>query len=206
MTNYSELPWRDIWLTLKPVAVYIMAADFSSSYFQLFGLPRAFGIDAVQLDSRYRELQRIAHPDRYASAGDQERRLAMQQATRINEGYQTLKDPLRRGRYLLELGGFVFSDQHHTTRDPEFLMEQMELREALGAVKTAADPLMVLAGLMDRIAADFDALTSELQSQFTGGDCGDPQAAAETLMKMQFFRRLLEEAQDLEASLEDDLA
>jgi molecular chaperone HscB len=183
-----------------------MAADLSSSYFQLFGLPRGFEIDAAQLDSRYRELQRIVHPDRFVNAGDQERRLAMQQATRINEGYQTLKDPLRRGRYLLELGGFVFSDQHHTTRDPEFLMEQMELREALGAVKTAADPLMVLAGLMDRIAADFDALTSELQSQFTGGDCGDPQAAAETLMKMQFFRRLLEEAQDLEASLEDDLA
>ena len=176
------------------------------SYFQLFGLPRAFGIDAAQLDSRYRELQRIAHPDRYASAGDQERRLAMQQATRINEGYQTLKDPLRRGRYLLELGGFVFSDQHQTTRDPEFLMEQMELRETLEAVKTAGDPLAVLAALMDRIGADFAALTVELESRFTGGDCDDPQAAAETLMKMQFFRRLQEEAQELEAALEDEQA
>jgi len=183
-----------------------MAADLSSSYFQLFGLPRAFGIDAAQLDTRYRELQRIAHPDRYASASDQERRLAMQQATRINEGYQTLKDPLRRGRYLLELGGFTFSDQHHTTRDPEFLMEQMELREALGAVKTAGDPLAVLASLMDRITEDFAALTVELQSRFSGGDCDDPQAAAETLMKMQFFRRLQEEAQELESALEDDLA
>jgi molecular chaperone HscB len=183
-----------------------MAVDFSSSYFELFGLPRAFGIDVAQLDSRYRDLQRIAHPDRYASAGDQERRLAMQQATRINEGYQTLKDPLRRGRYLLELGGFAFSDQHHTTRDPEFLMEQMELREAMGTVKAAGDPFTVLAGLMDRIAADFAALTVELQSRFTGGDCDDPQAAAEILMKMQFFRRLQEEAQELEAALEDDLA
>ena len=74
-----------------------MAADLSSSYFQLFGLPRSFEIDAAQLDSRYRELQRIVHPDRYVNAGDQERRLAMQQATRINEGYQTLKDPLSAG-------------------------------------------------------------------------------------------------------------
>jgi DnaJ-domain-containing protein 1 len=84
-------------------------------------------------------------------------------------------------------------------------MEQMELREALGAVKTAGDPLSVLAGLLDRIAADFAALTGELQSRFTGGDCADPQAAAETLMKMQFFRRLQEEAQELEAALEDEL-
>ncbi len=183
-----------------------MAADLSSSYFQLFDLPRGFEVDAAQLDSRYRELQRIVHPDRYVNAGDQERRLAMQQATRINEGYQTLKDPLRRGRYLLELGGFVFGDQHHTTRDPEFLMEQMELREALGAVRTAGDPLAVLAGLMDRVADDFSALTGELQSHFTGGDCGDPRAAAETLMKMQFFRRLQEEAQELEAALEDEQA
>jgi molecular chaperone HscB len=183
-----------------------MAADFSTSYFQLFGLPRTFGIDAAQLDSRYRELQRIVHPDRYASASDQERRLAMQQATRINEGYQTLKDPLKRGRYLLELGGFIFSDQHHTTRDPEFLMRQMELREALGAVRTADDPLAALAGLIDGIATDFAALAGELQSRFTGDDCSDPQAAADILMKMQFFRRLQEEAQELEAALEDELA
>ncbi|MGB7932611.1 MAG: Fe-S protein assembly co-chaperone HscB [Gammaproteobacteria bacterium] len=183
-----------------------MAADLSSSYFQLFGLPRTFVIDAAQLDSRYRELQRIVHPDRYVNASDQERRLAMQQATRINEGYQTLKDPLKRGRYLLELGGFVFGDQHHTTRDPEFLMRQMELREALGAVKTAGDPLVVLARLIDGIADDFTALAGELQSRFTEGDCSDPQAAADTLMKMQFFRRLQQEAQELEAALEDELA
>jgi molecular chaperone HscB len=183
-----------------------MAADLTSSYFQLFGLPRSFEIDAAQLDSRYRELQRIAHPDRYVNAGDQERRLAMQQATRINEGYQTLKDPLRRGRYLLELGGFVFSDQQHTTRDPEFLMRQMELREALGAVRTAGDPLAALAALIDGIAGEFAALAGELQSRFTGSDCTDPPAAADILMKMQFFRRLQEEARELEAALEDELA
>jgi molecular chaperone HscB len=183
-----------------------MAADLSSSYFQLFGLPRSFGIDAPQLDSRYRELQRIVHPDRYVNAGDQERRMAMQQATRINEGYQTLKDPLRRGRYLLELDGYVFNDQHHTTRDPEFLMRQMELREALGAVKTAGDPLAVLTGLIDGIAADLAALTGELQSRFDGGAWGEPQAAADILMKMQFFRRLQEEARELEAVLEDERA
>ena len=183
-----------------------MAADLSASYFHLFGLPRTFDVDAAQLDSRYRELQRIVHPDRYASAGDQERRLAMQQATRINEGYQTLKDPLKRGRYLLEMGGFAFGDEQHTTRDPEFLMRQMELRERLGAVRSAGDPLAALAGLIEGIDADFDALTGELRSLFDGVDCADTQGAADILMKMQFFRRLREEAQELEAAIEDELA
>jgi molecular chaperone HscB len=183
-----------------------MAADLSSSYFQLFGLPRSFAVDAAQLDSRYRELQRIVHPDRYVNATDQERRLAMQQVTRINEGYQTLKDPLRRGRYLLELGGFDFSEQHHTTSDPEFLMQQMELREALDEVRSAGNPMAALGELMDRIAADFDALTGELQSHLADGDCAAPQEAADVLMKMQFFRRLQEEAREMEAALEDEPA
>jgi len=183
-----------------------MAADLSSSYFDLFGVPLAFEIDAAKLDNRYRELQRVAHPDRFVNATDQERRLAMQQATRINDGYQTLKDPLKRGRYLLELGGFVFSDQHHTTRDPEFLQRQMELREALGGVRSASDPLAVLGDLIARIAADFAALTGELQSHLAGGECPEPETAAALLMKMQFFRRLQEEALELEAAIEDELA
>jgi molecular chaperone HscB len=182
------------------------AADLSSSYFGLFGLPRSFEVDAVQLDSRYLELQRIVHPDRFVNATDQARRLAMQQATRINEGYRTLQDPLRRGRYLLELTGFDFGEQHHTTRDPEFLMEQMALREALGEVKSAADPLGVLGALIDRIAADFDGLVDALRAQFADGLCADTRAAADILLKMQFFRRLQEEAQALEAALEDELA
>jgi molecular chaperone HscB len=75
-----------------------MAADPSTTHFELFGLPRSFTVDSELLDGRYRELQRAAHPDRFVNASDQQRRVSMQQATDINEGYLTLKDPLRRGR------------------------------------------------------------------------------------------------------------
>lgn len=181
-----------------------MTVDLSSSHFELFGLPQSFVIDRELLDQRYRELQRSVHPDRFANASEQERRLSVQRAAQINEAYRILKDPLRRGHYLLELGGYTFSDQQHTTNDAEFLMEQMELREALGAVRIAADPFAELGGLMDRIAADFDALTAELQAGFSGDDCEQPDALAGTLMKMQFFRRLQEEAMELEVQLEDE--
>lgn len=183
-----------------------MAADFSTTHFELFSLPPSFAIDQSLLDSRYRDLQRTVHPDRYVNATDQERRLSLQQAARINEGYRTLKDPLMRGRYLLELAGYRFDEERHTTSDPEFLLEQMELREELGDVREASEPFAALAQVMDRVRADLQGLTGQLQQQLAGTDKGSLEDAADTLMKMQFFRRLEEEASELEVELEDGLA
>jgi molecular chaperone HscB len=183
-----------------------MAADSSTSHFELFGLPQSFEVDLALLDARYRELQRSMHPDRFVNASDQERRLSMQQATRINEGHQTLRDPLKRGRYLLELSGYRQHDQQHTTRDAVFLMEQMELRESLAEVRDAADPFAALDSIMQRIAEDIVALIAQLQDNFSTPDARGLDAAADALMKMQFFRRLQEEVMDLEADLEDELA
>jgi molecular chaperone HscB len=183
-----------------------MAADFSMSHFELFGLPQSFDVDAEQLDSRYRELQRAVHPDRFVNASDQERRISMQQATQINEGYQTLKDPLLCGRYLLELGGYQFDDEHHTTSDAEFLMEQMELRELLDEVRDAADSFATLGKIMDRIAGDVDGLVAVLHRLFAEGDSNGPEHIADTLTKMQFFRKLQQEALDLEVTLEDEIS
>ena len=97
-----------------------MAADSAPSHFDLFELPVSFDIDIGRLDARYRELQRSLYPDRFVNAGDRERLQSVQQATQVNEAYRTLKDPLLRGRYLLQLGGYAFDDEHHTTSDVEF--------------------------------------------------------------------------------------
>jgi len=184
-----------------------MIADLSTTHFDLFAVPAVFDVDAAQLDSRYRELQRTMHPDRFVNASDQERRISMQQATQINEGYQTLKDPLRRGRYLLELAGYHF-DENNTISDAEFLMEQMELRESLDEVREAEDAFAALGTIMDRIATDIDGLAVILRKQFATGDECDSNCTnciVETLTKMQFFRKLQEEAMELEIILEDEL-
>lgn len=183
-----------------------MAADLSTTHFDRFGLPQAFDVDLELLDRNYRELQRSVHPDRFVNASDRERRLSMQQATLINEGYQALKDPLKRGRYLLQLDGREFDDERNTTSDTEFLMEQMELREALADVRGSEDAFQALGQIMDRIAADIDRLVGELQKQFSKADADSLDGAADSLTKMQFFRRLQEEAGEIEADLEDELA
>lgn len=186
-------------------SVSAMATHAPTDHFQRFGMPRSFDVDLSELDTRYRELQRTVHPDRFASAGEAERRQSMQQTTTINEGYQTLKDPLKRGRYLLQLSGYDLGNEPHTTRDAAFLMEQMELRESLGEVRASSDPFAALEAVMDRIAADIVNLQAQLREHFGPATAPDLEAAATDLMKMQFFRRLQEEVMDLEAELEDEL-
>ncbi len=65
----------------------------SSSHFELFGLPPVFSLDQEMLEKAYRDIQSQVHPDRFAHAGDAERRASLQWTTRVNEAYRTLKSP-----------------------------------------------------------------------------------------------------------------
>ena len=129
--------------------------------------------------------------------------MSMQQATHINEAYQVLKDPLQRGRYLLELRGHAIEDQQTTHQDPEFLMQQIELREVLGEIRQQDDPLQALDRLAREIQAQYRALESEL-TQALDTDAETEQAVS-LVLKMQYFMRLQNEVQELEADLEDEL-
>ena len=108
-----------------------MQVDLSSNYFELFSLQEKFDIDEVQLTQRFRELQRLTHPDRFASASDAEKRWSVQAAAHINSAEQTLSKPLARAVYLLQLKGIDLDVETDTRMAPEFLMMQMELRESI---------------------------------------------------------------------------
>ena len=109
------------------------------NHFDLFGLPVAFNIDTGRLDQAYRQLQARIHPDRYATGTDSERLRSLQAATETNEAYQTLKDPLSRARYLLHLNGIDTQEESNTTMPAEFLMRQMEWREAIEEARSAGN-------------------------------------------------------------------
>jgi len=91
------------------------------------------------LGKAFHEVQNQAHPDKFASATGAEKRVAMQWATRANEAYQTLKSPLKRATYLCELNGVDLQTESNTAMPREFLMQQMEWREALDDAKAAKD-------------------------------------------------------------------
>lgn len=110
--------------------------NLQASDFQLFQLPEQFAQDRAAIDANWKELQRQAHPDHFAAQGAAAQRVAMQWSVRINEAYQRLKDPVQRAAYLCELHGAPINAENNTAMPAAFLMQQMELREALEEAHT----------------------------------------------------------------------
>jgi molecular chaperone HscB len=162
------------------------------SDFELFGLPERFAQERPEIDQRWKELQREAHPDRFAAQGHTAQRAALQWSVRINEAYQRLKDPLKRAAYLCELRGAPINAQHNTSMPPEFLMEQMEWREALDE----AEGEEALEAVSDRVAARRKAMLARIE-QLLDAD-GDAPAAAAQVRALMFIERF---AQDVESRL-----
>ena len=112
--------------------------NLQSDDFELFGVPQRFAQERNVLDARWKELQREAHPDRFAAQGAAAQRVAMQWSVRINEAYQRLKDPQRRAAYLCELHGAPIRAEDNTAMPAEFLVQQMQWREDLEDATSAA--------------------------------------------------------------------
>ena len=113
------------------------------SHFDLFGLAPAYALESEALERSYREIQSRVHPDRFAHAGDAERRASLQWTTRVNEAYRTLKDPVQRAKHLLELHGVDVAFETNTAMPGDFLAQQMELRESLEEAKKANRPDLI---------------------------------------------------------------
>ena len=114
-----------------------LSAQLAVNDFELFDIAQRFNQDRAALDARWKTLQREAHPDKFSAQGTAAQRVAMQWSVRINEAYQRLKDPLRRAAYLCELAGAQINAENNTAMPAEFLMQQMEWREALDDATTA---------------------------------------------------------------------
>jgi molecular chaperone HscB len=106
-----------------------------STDFELFDIPPRFALDLSALNTRWRALQGEVHPDRFATEGAAAQRVAMQWAVRVNEAYERLKDPLKRAAYLCELNGAAIEAENNTAMPTDFLMQQMQWREALDEAK-----------------------------------------------------------------------
>lgn len=174
--------------------------DLTADFFSLFDLPRAFRLNLSELDSRYRDVQARVHPDRFAHAPETDRRLSMQWATRANEAYLTLKKPLPRAKYLLELAGHDLQAENNTAMPADFLMEQMEWREAVGEARAGGDH-HELEHLYQRVSDDMQARYGEIGELLD--DQHDHASATDRVRRLMFLEKLLFEIEDALASLED---
>ncbi|MDD9943804.1 MAG: Fe-S protein assembly co-chaperone HscB [Myxococcales bacterium] len=187
--------------------------------FATLGLPRRFDLDRDQLERHYRELQRALHPDRHVGAPASQRRMTLLKAVEVNEAYRKLKDELSRAEALVELtqpqppdptgagcdqGSGSVSTARPTSAgspaEPGFLMQMMELREALGDAKSAQDIVRVrsLAAEVDALrVASRAALASGFEAEHVNWD--DVRAH---ISRLKYYGRFLDEV----AVFEDDHA
>lgn len=180
-----------------------MQATFENNFFDLFGIDRSYSLDRLLLRDRFRELQKKFHPDNFASASEQERRLSAQYAALINEAYTTLSDPMQRGRYMLTLHGIDTNEEHDTRMDPHFLMQQIELREALDAAQSSTEPIDALSRLSEKVNDEFskrEASIGEILDNTRGPD-SDLNTARHLVRELQFLIRMRNEIEEAEEAL-----
>ncbi len=169
--------------------------NLQSTDFELFDVPARFAQDAAQLDARWKDLQRQVHPDRFAAQGAAAQRVAMQWSARINEAHRRLKNPLQRAAYLCELQGAPIDAENNTAMPAAFLMQQMELREALDEAHDAA----AMDDVDRQSAAIQRALLQQLAQQLDTAH--DWPAAAQTVRALMFLDKLAGEIDRKRAAL-----
>lgn len=175
-----------------------MQADLGKNYFELFDLPVAFDLDSADLAVRYHELQRRFHPDRFASAPAPDRRLSVQLTAQINAGFQTLKEPVARARYLLGLQGIDTDQETDTSMNPAFLMEQMELREALEDASLGTDRETQIESLRQQVDRQLQLISATLRTHFAENSREALGQARNLVREMLFLQKLVDEIQELD--------
>lgn len=172
----------------------------SQNYFSLFNLPENFSVDLPLLDANYRKLQAEVHPDKFVTATSAERLQSMQTATLANEAYQTLKNPTARARYMLEQQGFATLEESNTAMPADFLMLQMEWREAIEDAKAAKD-----VSTLDAQLATMQAMAKNLQENLakTLADKNTFSEAAQIVRKLSFIDKVSSDVKNIIAQLED---
>ena len=172
----------------------------AQNYFELFDLSPDFEIDISRLQAAQQRLQAVHHPDRHVGADAAARRASVQMAALINQAFETLRDPVKRSRYLLKINGAELPDDSATTNDAEFLMEQLELREALEACRDSETALQCC----EDLDASLRRRAAELAAAFVVElDAGRLDAAVDYSRKMQFIQRIQYQLSELQFELED---
>ncbi|TKB44510.1 co-chaperone HscB [Thalassotalea mangrovi] len=174
------------------------------NYFELFGLEADFSIDLTSLATTYQALQKTVHPDRFAHSSSQDQMLAVQKSSQINDAYQTLKNPVKRGEYLLQLRNTELPEEQSTFQDVDFLMVQMELREMLAEIKFAKDIDTALMSAEETLDIQSRQLWQEFEQLLGQHSDTANQQAGEVLRKLKFYQKLYIELERIEDTLFDD--
>jgi molecular chaperone HscB len=159
------------------------------NYFELYNLPAQFEIDLDKLKQHYQTLQKLTHPDRFASASEQQKRMYLTKNAQVNDAYSVLRSPVSRGEHLLALRGLELAGEQDTVGDVNFLMQQMEWREAL----EEANSVDALVSLASENSQEIETQKASISVLLEKNTAHDNEQAADELRKMKFMLKLASE-------------
>jgi len=144
--------------------------------FAALGIPRKLTIDLGALERRYHELSRKLHPDRFASSAAPVRDASLHATATLTRSYRTLRDPVARGLYWLELNGEKLAENNKRV-PPELAELVFEVQEQLAEMRDAPADSDAARGLAAQVAqrrgqlqATMDASLAELERNFVTWD------------------------------------
>lgn len=173
------------------------------NYFQLFNLPIQFEVDPVGLTSTYQTLQKLTHPDKYAAASEQQKRLALQKNAQVNDAYQVLKSPLSRAEHILQLRGIELNGAQKSMQEPAFLMQQLEWREQLQQLDKGDVAVAQLESMTLDVQQHYQQHLHNLAKQLRLDSAESNKQASVEINKIKFMAKLLEEIELKEDALAD---
>jgi len=149
----------------------------SKNFFHFFGLDQKLSIDLPDLQKRFYELSRQWHPDRFSRKSAEEQAQSLEATSILNDGYRTLRDPVKRAEYLLTEEGFPIGEQRSKDVPPELLEEVFELNmmlEELREGEAEARPQLEIA--RENFAGLRAQVDGELEKLFSKYDASDAQS------------------------------
>ena len=171
-------------------------------YFQFFGLERKLFVDLSDLQTRFYDLSRKLHPDRFTRKPEKERANSLEASSILNDAYRVLREPVARAEYLLKQEGFDIGEQRSKDVPPELLEEVFELNMALEELRMGDEDAR---GPIDEARKKFiamrDAVDGELEQLFKKYDVSGDRAVLQqirgVLNRRRYIRNLVSEVENV---------
>ncbi|XP_029164772.1 iron-sulfur cluster co-chaperone protein HscB [Nylanderia fulva] len=150
------------------------------NYFDIMGIRKNYNVINEEVHQKYRELQKMLHPDKFGNKSEKERQISENLSSLINKAYSTLMHPLKRGLYMLQLKGISISEET-TNLNPEVLMEIMERNEEIENAMEDKDKIFQLTKESKEV---LDTLSKQVAEAFNKEDI---ETATKILTRMKYY-------------------
>lgn len=150
------------------------------TYFDIMGIPKSYDVTVTQIQKKYKELQKLLHPDKFSTKSEKEKEISEYFSSLVNKAYTTLSHPLKRGLYMLKLNNIIISEETDSI-NAEFLMEIMEKNEEIDEADNDREKIKQLMQENERLLSN---LTKDVADAFRKEDI----KKAETLLiRMKYY-------------------